>query len=72
MLSTLLECESLFNDASSIVLFEIFLHRGMAAAADVSGSNLSVFAAIWSILKLIGWLSITGAAAGLLMGLTTR
>uniref|UniRef100_A0A383V5V1 Cation/H+ exchanger transmembrane domain-containing protein n=1 Tax=Tetradesmus obliquus TaxID=3088 RepID=A0A383V5V1_TETOB len=31
MLSTLLEGESLFNDASSIVLFEIFLHMNMAA-----------------------------------------
>jgi NhaP-type Na+/H+ or K+/H+ antiporter len=70
MLSTLLEGESLFNDASSIVLFEIFLHMGMNA--DAGGGDVSLTGAAWGIVKLIGWLSMTGAAAGLLMGLTTR
>jgi hypothetical protein len=70
MLSTLLEGESLFNDATSIVLFEIFLHLGMAA--DAGSGDVSLTGAAWGIVKLIGWLSMTGAAAGLLMGFTTR
>lgn len=39
MLSVLLEGESLFNDASSIVLFEIFL--GMAGAGGAGGASLA-------------------------------
>jgi NhaP-type Na+/H+ or K+/H+ antiporter len=70
MLSVLLECESLFNDATSIVLFEIFLHLG--TNADAGGGDVSLTGEAWGILKLIGWLSMSGAAAGLLMGITTR
>lgn len=69
MLSVLLEGESLFNDASSIVLFEIFLHMslksGSAEVDKLSGE-------LWNIVKLIGWLAGTGAIAGLAMGLLTR
>lgn len=67
MLSVLLEGESLFNDASSIVLFEIFLHLGMSS----SGDEASLRRSMWHIVKLIGWLAASGSLAGLLMGFLT-
>jgi NhaP-type Na+/H+ or K+/H+ antiporter len=38
MLSTLFEGESLFNDASSIVLFEIFLHMLLLLCLSTGGA----------------------------------
>lgn len=68
MLSVLLEGESLFNDASSIVLFEIFLKLGISSR----GAEVSLQQSLWRIIKLIGWLAATGSVAGLLMGFFTR
>eukprot|EP00878_Enallax_costatus_P032705 GHUV01035962.1.p1 GENE.GHUV01035962.1~~GHUV01035962.1.p1 ORF type:complete len:295 (+),score=35.57 GHUV01035962.1:136-1020(+) len=71
MLSVLLEGESLFNDASSIVLFEIFLHLS-TAPADGKHPPASLSSQWWNIAKQICWLSLSGAAMGLAVGVVTR
>ncbi|KAF8062812.1 NHX7 [Scenedesmus sp. PABB004] len=70
MLVVLLEGESLFNDASSLVLFEIFLKLGTEESGG--GADPGLGASLGHITQLIAWLAASGAAAGLAMGLAVR
>lgn len=69
MLSVLLECESLFNDASSILLFEVFLKGSLEGR---SGPDLDIWSILPGLLQHVGYLFVAGAVCGLLMGLLTR
>jgi NhaP-type Na+/H+ or K+/H+ antiporter len=82
MLATLLAGESLFNDASSIVLFEIFLKLAMGSGASGSvmalpglrsgaaGDSLTALCA--TVAGEVAWLSGAGVLGGLVAGVCTR
>lgn len=75
LLSVLLEGESLFNDASSIVLFEVFLKTSLEGPASGGGGgspDADVLALLPGLMKHVGYLMISGALAGLMMGVVTR
>jgi NhaP-type Na+/H+ or K+/H+ antiporter len=69
MLCVLLESESLFNDATSILLFEVFLKGSLQGASQ---PDPDLFRLLPSLVSHIGYLSLSGAALGLAMGLATR
>lgn len=71
LLSVLLEGESLFNDSSSIVLFEVFLKMSLGRHASRAG-GISLGPFLLSLVKHVSYLSVAGAAAGAAMGLATR
>jgi hypothetical protein len=70
MLAVLLEGESLFNDASSIVLFEVFLKRSLVAAGPAP--EVIDLAFLKGLAAHIAYLSLAGAGAGLAVGVATR
>lgn len=73
LLSVLLEGESLFNDASSIVLFEVFLKISLEGPGGGGGApDADVLALLPGLMKHVGYLMISGALAGLMMGVLTR
>lgn len=67
LLTVMLEGESLFNDATSLTLFEVF--REMAAHPD---EQLPLLQQLWMMAGAITWLTVGGAAVGLLLGLVTK
>jgi hypothetical protein len=67
LLAIVLEGESLFNDASSIVLFEIFLKL-----ASSSGPLPGARTLLPHIAGEVAWLAGAGAVGGLIAGLVTR
>lgn len=71
-LSTLIEGESLFNDATSIVLFDIFLNQ--VKKLNEGGSEASsegVGAVLGDVVFGICWLAAGGLVIGLIFGLAT-
>ena len=67
-LATILQAEALFNDATSMTLFELF--REMAAApAAAAGAGAGAWAVAQEMVSTVARLSAVGAAVGLAFGL---
>ncbi len=72
-ISILLEGESLFNDATAIVLFSLFLSMATATASVVSVDDMSSVAdVIVRFVIIFGGGALTGLMLGLLSGLLQR
>jgi hypothetical protein len=69
MLSVLLEGESLFNDASSILLFQVFLKGSLEGG---SGPDLDLHTLLPQLVSHTCYLTFAGGACGLLMGFLIR
>jgi NhaP-type Na+/H+ or K+/H+ antiporter len=69
MLSVLLEGESLFNDASSILLFQVFLKGSLEGG---SGPDVDVATLLPPLIANVCYLTIAGAVSGLIMGVLIR
>lgn len=67
LLSVLLEGESLFNDATSIVFFEVFRKQAVAGASSASGVQQAVL-----MIQDIAYLAGVGAVMGIVGGMLTR
>ncbi|EIE21844.1 hypothetical protein COCSUDRAFT_56295 [Coccomyxa subellipsoidea C-169] len=71
-LIVLMEGESLFNDATSIVLFEIFFRMVKRMQNGKTASDLGFFEQMLEIASSICWLAFGGVVLGLAFGVLTR
>lgn len=72
-LSTLIEGESLFNDATSIVLFDIFLRQvKYLNSGDGAGTSQQIWPMLQTVLVGICWLATGGALVGIGFGFATQ
>lgn len=72
-LSALIEGESLFNDATSIVLFDIFLDQvRKLSEGEIGTSSEGIGAVIGHMILGICWLAAGGALIGIAFGAVTQ